>query len=133
MIVDVHSHVWEFPKHFGEDFLAQASRARAGKIVDLTVRYEDYRATCPADTKTIVFGGKAQLSGQWVDDQYVADYVTAHSDTMIGFLCLDPTQPGWEKEMRRGHQELGMKGIKLLPMYAGFRPDDPLLDPMWSY
>ena len=133
MIVDVHSHVWEFPKHFGEDFLAQASRARAGKVVDLTVRYEDYRATCPAETKTIVFGGKAQLSGQWVDDQYVADYVAAHSDTMIGFLCLDPTQPGWEKEMRRGHQELGMKGIKLLPMYAGFRPDDPLLDPMWSY
>lgn len=133
MIVDVHSHVWEFPKHFGEDFLAQASRARAGKIVNLTVRYEDYRATCPSETKTIVFGGKAQLSGQWVDDQYVADYVAAHSDTMIGFLCLDPTQPGWEKEMRRGHQELGMRGIKLLPMYAGFRPDDPLLDPMWSY
>ena len=75
MIVDVHSHAWEYPQHFGDDFRRQATRARAGVEVDLTVRYEDYRATCPPDTKTIVFGGKARLSDQWVDDRYVADYV----------------------------------------------------------
>jgi hypothetical protein len=28
---------------------------------------------------------------------------------------------------------LGLRGIKLLPMYAGFRPDDERLDPLWSY
>lgn len=133
MIIDVHSHVWEYPKHFGEGFRRQAIRARAGVEVDLTVRYEAYRATCPAETKTIVFGGKARLSDQWVDDQYVADYVGNHPDTLIGFLCLDPTQNGWEREMRDGHEVLGLCGIKLLPMYAGFRPDDPILDPMWQY
>ncbi len=26
-----------------------------------------------------------------------------------------------------------MRGIKLLPMYAGFRPDEPRLDPLWEY
>ncbi|WP_437206910.1 amidohydrolase family protein [Planctomicrobium sp. SH664] len=133
MIIDVHSHVWEYPLHFGDDFVKQAMRARAGQEVDLTVRYEDYRATCPPETKTVVFGGKARLSGQWVEDEYVANYVSKHPDTLIGFMCLDPTQPGWEREMRHGHQGLGLRGIKLLPMYAGFRPDDPLLDPMWSY
>lgn len=133
MIIDVHSHVWEYPAHFGDDFLNQAKRARAGVEVDLTVRYEEYRATCPPGTKTIVFGGKAKLSGQWVDDRYVADYVARHPDTLIGFLCVDPTQPGWEREMQEGHEELGLKGIKLLPMYAGFRPDDRMLDPLWEY
>lgn len=133
MIIDVHSHVWEYPAHFGDDFLNQAKRARAGALVDLTVRYEEYRATCPPETKTIVFGGKARLSGQWVDDRYVADYVARHPDTLLGFLCLDPTQDGWEREMREGHEELGLKGIKLLPMYAGFRPDDRSLDPLWEY
>ena len=133
MIVDVHSHTWEFPQHFGEDFRRQAARARAGVEVDLTVRYEDYRATCPPDTKTIVFGGKARLSDQWVDDRYVADYVGKHPDTLIGFLCVDPTQDGWEREMREGYEELGLRGIKLLPMYAGFRPDEPRLDPLWKY
>lgn len=133
MIIDVHSHTWKYPGHFTEDFARQARRARAGMEVDLTVRYEDYRASAPADTKTIVFGGKAKLSGTWVDDRYVADYVAAHPDTLIGFLCVDPTQEGWQREMEEGHQELGLRGIKLLPMYAGFRPDDASLEPLWRY
>jgi predicted TIM-barrel fold metal-dependent hydrolase len=101
--------------------------------VDLRVRYEDYRAFATPDTKTIVFGGKAKLSGTWVNDRYVADYVAAHPDTLIGFLCVDPTQERWQHEMEFGHQELGLRGIKLLPMYAGFRPDDVMLDPLWQY
>lgn len=133
MIVDVHSHAWEYPAHFTDDFRQQARRARAGVEVDLTVRYEDYRATAPAETRTIVFGGKAKLSGMWVDDRYIADYVAAHADTLIGFLSVDPTQEGWEREMKHGHQELGLRGIKLLSMYAGFRPDEPRLDPLWRY
>jgi predicted TIM-barrel fold metal-dependent hydrolase len=133
MIVDVHSHAWRFPDDFSESFIAQARRARAGMEVDLRIRYEDYRASAPADTKTIVFGGKAKLSGTWVDDRYVADYVAAHPDNLIGFLCVDPTQNGWQREMEFGHQELGLRGIKLLSMYAGFRPDEPRLDPLWSY
>jgi hypothetical protein len=99
MIIDVHSHAWEYPKHFGDDFVRQAKRAKAGGDLDLTVRYEDYRRAAPADTRTIVFGGKAKLSGLWVDDRYVADYVAAHPDALIGFLSVDPTQPGWQREM----------------------------------
>jgi len=133
MIIDVHSHAWEYPRHFGDDFCRQARRAKAGVDVDLTVRYEDYRNAAPADTRTVVFGGKARLSGVWVEDRYVADYVSAHPDTLIGFLSVDPTQTGWEREMAAGHQELGLCGIKLLPMYAGFRPDDERLDPLWRY
>jgi predicted TIM-barrel fold metal-dependent hydrolase len=134
MIIDVHSHAWQYPEHFGDDFRMQAARrAKAGVALDLTVRYEDYRAAAPADVVTVVFGGKARLSGVWVDDRYVANYVAAHPDTLIGFLSVDPTQPGWRREMYVGHQELGLRGIKLLPMYAGFRPDDRLLDPLWRY
>jgi predicted TIM-barrel fold metal-dependent hydrolase len=134
MIIDVHSHAWAYPQHFGDDFRQQAERrAKAGVKFDLTVRYEDYRAACPPDVKTIVFGGKARLSGLWVDDRYVSDYVSKHPDTLIGYLSVDPTQPGWQEELRHGHQALKLRGIKLLPMYAGFRPDDPKLDPLWRY
>jgi predicted TIM-barrel fold metal-dependent hydrolase len=133
MIVDVHSHAWQFPDHFGDDFVAQAKRAKAGGEVDLTVRYADYAAAAPAETRTIAFGGKARRSGLWVDDSYVAEYVAAHPDRLIGFLSVDPTQDGWQREMEAGHQELGLRGIKLLSMYAGFRPDDKLVDPLWQY
>ena len=133
MIVDVHSHAWQYPLHFNDDFRRQACRARAGVEVDLTVRFEDYLASTQPGAKAIVFGGKAKLSGLWVDDPYVARYVNAHPETLIGFLSVDPTQEGWEAEMEQGHQDLGLRGIKLLSMYAGFRPDEPRLDPLWRY
>lgn len=133
MIVDIHSHIWRYPDHFSDDFRNQARRARAGMEVDLTVRWEDYDALSQPDVRTIVFGGKAKLSGVWVDDRFVAAYVAQHSDRLIGFLSVDPTQDGWERELRDGHEELGLRGIKLLSMYAGFRPDDERLDPLWRY
>jgi predicted TIM-barrel fold metal-dependent hydrolase len=132
-IIDVHSHAWQFPGDFSADFIRQAKRAKASVEVDLTVRLADYdRASVPG-VKTICFGGKARLSGLWVDDAYVAKYVAQASDRLIGFLSVDPTQEGWERELRAGHQELGLRGIKLLSMYAGFRPDDSRLDPLWQY
>lgn len=133
MILDVHSHFWQYPRDFSDDFRAQAMRARAGSEVDLSVHYEDYRRTAPDDVKTVVFGGKARLSGLWVDDREVAAYVAQHPDTLIGFLSVDPTQSNWQQELEHGHQELGLCGVKLMSMYAGFRPDDPQLDDLWTY
>ena len=133
MIIDVHSHAWQFPQDFSEDFMQQAQRARVGQPVDLTVRYDAYAATANVPVRTIVFGGKARLSGMWVDDAYIAQYVAQQPDKLIGFLSIDPTQTGWQQELEFGHQTLGLRGIKLLPMYAGFSPDDPSLEPLWCY
>src|SRR6185312_17227867 len=63
----------------------------------------------------------------------VAAYVARHPDRMVGFLSVDPTQPGWQDELIAGHQDLKMKGVKLLPMYAGFDPNSPELDYLWEY
>ena len=134
MIIDIHSHAWQYPEHFTAQFRHQAAQvAKAGTELDLTVTYEAYRRGAQNCDKTVVFGGKARLSGLWVDDQYVADYVAAHPDRLIGFLSVDPTQDGWEDELEHGHQQLGLRGIKLLPMYAGFYPYEARLDPLWHY
>src|SRR6476620_7210449 len=118
MLVDVHTHFFRYPRHFSKELHDQMQRARSG--IDLNVRWEEYSATAKNCDKTIVFGGKARLSGLWVPDDFVAAYVQQHPDKLIGFLSVDPTQPGWQDELRHGHQELKMQGIKLLPMYAGF-------------
>lgn len=134
MIVDVHSHAWRYPDHFEQTFIEQACRARSGEDVDLTVHLEQYRRTATADSvTTVVFGGKARLSGLWVDDAYVAEYVAQDPEHIIGFQSIDPTQPGWQAEMKHGHEYLGLRGIKLLPMYAGFRPDCDSVTPLWEY
>jgi hypothetical protein len=133
MIVDIHSHFFLYPRHFTEDFVRQSLRARNGVEVDLTVRWADYEATAADCRRTVVFGGKAKLSGVWVPDEEVAAYVHQQPDRLIGFLSVDPTQPKWQDELVQGHQDLKLKGIKLLPMYAGFDPNDPKLDYLWSY
>ncbi len=133
MITDIHSHAWPFPDAFSDDFIRQASAAKAGETVDLTIRLEDYRDAAPAGTRTVVFGGKARLSGLWVDDKYIADYVAQDPERLTGYLSIDPTQAGWENEMRHGHEQLGLGGVKLLPMYAGFGVDDDRLEPLWKY
>jgi predicted TIM-barrel fold metal-dependent hydrolase len=132
MIIDVHTHVFTSNKPFSAQFLAEAERARSGPI-DLVTRYADYRATAEDCAVTICFGGKARLAGLWVDDQDVVEYVKQDPARLIGFLSLDPTQPNWQAELEYGHQELGLQGIKLMPMYAGFYPQDEQLDPLWRY
>lgn len=133
MIVDVHSHFFRYPEHFSEDFKEQSKRARNGAETDLTVRWSEYAATALDCDKTIVFGGKARLAGLWVPDREVADYVARQPDRLIGFLSVDPTHPGWRDELEEGHQDLKLKGIKLLSMYAGFSPAEPELDDLWRY
>jgi predicted TIM-barrel fold metal-dependent hydrolase len=133
LIIDVHSHYFRYPDDFSESFVAQSRRARNGVDTDLTVRWNEYCATATAAQHTVVFGGKAKLSGVWVPDAVVAAYVAEHPDRLTGFLCVDPTQPGWREEMVQGHQDLKLKGIKLLPMYAGFKPNSPELDDLWAY
>jgi uncharacterized protein len=132
MLVDVHSHFFRYPDHFSNNFVAQARRARNQEI-DLTVRWDEYQARARTCDKTIVFGGKAKLAGLWVPDREVAAYVRDHADKAIGFLSLDPTQPGWQDELHQGHQDLRLRGIKLLSMYAGFYPNDRKLDYLWEY
>ncbi|MFH1267100.1 MAG: amidohydrolase family protein [Planctomycetota bacterium] len=133
MIVDVHAHYWPSLESFSPSFLAEARRMRTAPV-NLVTRYEHYRgATAGEEVVTIVFGGKARLAGLWLDDADVAAYVARDPRRMIGFMALDPTQPGWEDEMREGREELGLRGIKLLPMYAGFYPQDERLDPLWRY
>lgn len=132
MIIDVHTHVFPNNSVFFGNFLAEASRMRSTPI-DLVTRYDQYLATAPDVTAAICFGGKAKLAGLWVNDQDVAAYVQQDPTRLIGFLSLDPTQPGWEAELEYGHQELGLQGIKLMPMYAGFFPQEARLNQLWRY
>jgi predicted TIM-barrel fold metal-dependent hydrolase len=133
LLIDVHSHYFRYPEHFTEDFKQQSKRARNGVETDLTVRWGEYSSTAKLCSRTIVFGGKAKLSGLWVPDSEVAGYAAEQPEKLIGFLSVDPTQPGWRDELVEGHQNLKLKGIKLLPMYAGFLPQDREFDDLWAY
>jgi predicted TIM-barrel fold metal-dependent hydrolase len=134
MITDVHVHYFHSTGSFSQEFLDEAAPARTGGHVSLDRAWSEYLDSRPPGTTSIVFGGKARRSGLWSDDREVAALVAADpSNSLLGFLAVDPTQKGWQDELRFGHRELGLKGVKVMPMYAGFDPRDTDFDYLWSY
>ena len=39
-----------------------------------------------------------------MDDRTVAEYVARDKERLVGFLSVDPTVDGWEREMRDGRE-----------------------------
>lgn len=134
MINDVHSHVMDNSTVSDDYQTAVAAVGKPGGGPDLGRSWDEYEANATTDEViSIVFGGKAKLSGTWTPDEMVADFVAGHAHKTIGFLSVDPMVDRWQDELRYGHQQLGLKGVKIMPMYAGFDPSDPAIDPLYEY
>jgi uncharacterized protein len=129
---NIHSHTWDAALHLQPETVREADLAR-GYPLDLTVHLEPFLADMAPFEKVVVFGLKGRLTGFWVPDEYIAEFVSHAPDQLIGFASCDPTQPGCMEELRYAVEKLGLKGVKMGPMYAGFDPRDPLRDPVYRY
>jgi len=68
-----------------------------------------------------------------VPDQFVAEFARRAPRKLHPFACCDPTQPAYMNEPFQGIEELGMVGIKMGPVYAGFDPRDRRCDAVYEY
>ena len=89
MIVDVHTHVGEYPAHISEKF---ASEARAAwPEVTLGGSLDDHYRDALADVDpAIVLAFNAPAAGFVVPNDYVAAYVARDPARLIGFGSVDP-------------------------------------------
>ena len=131
-MINVHTHTWNASQHFAPEMIRETDLSR-GYPLDLTVHFDEFIADVQPFEKTIVFGLKARKTGYWVPDEYVAEFVARAPDKLIGFAASDPTQPGYVETFRHAIEHLGLKGLKLGPIYAGFDPRDPICDPLYDY
>ena len=129
---NVHTHTWDSGLHFSPETVRETDLSR-GYPLDLTVRLPDFLEDMAPFEKVVVFGLKARLTGYWVPDEYVAEFVAQAPDKLVGFAACDPTQPGALSELRHAVEQLGLKGLKLGPIYAGFDPRSSCCDPIYSY
>jgi len=131
-VQNIHAHVWDQSKHFQEQTVRESDLSR-GYRLDLTVRLEALIEDMEPFERVVVFGLKARRTGYWVPDEYVAEVVARAPNKLVGFASCDPTQPGYVEDLRKAVEVLGLKGLKMGPIYAGFDPRDPCCGPVYEY
>ena len=129
---NVHAHAWDQALHFRPETVREAELSR-GRSLDLTVDPARFLEDMAPFDRVAVFGLKARLTGYWVPDEYVAQFVAQAPEKLVGFAGCDPTQPEHMEELKHAIERLKLRGVKMGPIYAGFDPRDHVCDPVYAY
>ena len=131
-----------YPDHLSEQY---ASEALASKLVKLkrsgglaysakldkhcydSTPADHWNASATVD-KVVVFGLQAKASGIWVPNEIIAEYVAQHPRKLEGWASIDPNEPDCVEQLEYCVKTLGLKGLKLGPVYTHFDPQ-ALWDP----
>lgn len=130
MIVDCHTHLWATHELTPE--LAAEAGIMRGRPLDLSVTPEQHRAATAKVDRAIVFGLRAPLVGFLSENDTVADYVRSDPQKLIGFAAIDATEPRALNELERAVSELGLRGLKMAPIYCGYHAHDERAWPIYA-
>jgi uncharacterized protein len=124
VIVDIHTHVGEYPGHIEERFAAQAREAwpdvKLGGTLD-----EHYAGALAGVDRCVVLAFNAPAAGFVVPNDYVAEYVARDPERLVGFGAVDPSASDAIDELERMKHDLGLAGCKLGPIYQALDPLGP--------
>ena len=120
MIIDCHTHIGQAGRHVGGAILEDLVRSWGKPLWDVTL--EEHWAAMQGVDRAIVLAFAAPRIGVVVPNEYVADYVAQHPEKLIGFASVDPNHPHAPHELERAVKVLGLKGLKLAPIYQHFDP-----------
>jgi predicted TIM-barrel fold metal-dependent hydrolase len=123
MIVDVHTHTPRYKDKVPADKVKINTVGRPDKAVKVTCSWDEYLKAMAGADKCIVFAIK--MKGEDNPNRGTAEFVRAYPDKLIGFLSIHPDDNDPLREIERGTNELGLKGIKLGPNYQNFDPLSP--------
>ena len=124
MIIDCHTHFWRYPGELTEE-LARETYIMRRQEVDLDITPEMHAAAVAKVDRAIVFGLRAPLTGFFTINDTVAEYIRTDPKKLIGFAAICPTEDHALAEVDRAVQELGLRGLKMAPIYGGWDPLDP--------
>jgi predicted TIM-barrel fold metal-dependent hydrolase len=124
VIVDIHTHVGEYPGHISEAFAEQARGAWADVQLGGTLD-EHYAGALDGVDRAVVLAFNAPASGFVVPNDYVASYVARDPERLIGFGAVDPSSATAIDELERMKGDLGLVGCKLGPIYQALDPLGP--------
>ena len=118
-LIDWHTHVW-LVEHFGgmQNTPAGTDVSRGAPAL--------HREAMRAVDRYVIVG--LQLPWIHIPNEFVARQVAESDGRAVGFACVDPQRDGAAAEFERAVTELGLRGLKLSPVYQGF---DPRAEKAW--
>lgn len=122
MIFDCHTHLFG-PGHV-QGPMREASQKAWGEEHELLALPEDHWETVQDIDGAIVLAFDAPAVGAHVPNEYVAEYVSKHRDKLFGFASVDPNNEHSTSILEHSIKGLGLKGLKLGPIYQNFYPDE---------
>ena len=126
---DCHTHLFGIG-HVGGSFLSDARRAW-GDDYSLTVTADDHWNLYGDSEGAIVLAFNAPATGVVVPDEYVAGYTKRAPTRLFGFSSVNPHDPRAPEKLEYAIRELGLRGLKLAPIYQNFYPDDKKYFPLY--
>ena len=132
--IDVHVHVPEPRGDPGaEERQLVASYFRASSLPQSPDEmYEKYRSL---DMMGVIFSidSETRRGDRYVGNDYVAGVVRKYPEQFIGFASVDPWKGALAvQELERAVNELGLRGLKLMPITQAFFPNDQRFYPLWE-
>jgi predicted TIM-barrel fold metal-dependent hydrolase len=148
MLFDTHTNLMWYPDHLSDEFVEFAWAAKKAKMritPDVYFAGADtpqnnafdstpealLKATAGCD-KVIVFGIKAPFTGINADQELIAKFVREHSDRFIGWCSVDPNDRDCVEQLRYYVENLGLRGLKVSPIYQNWDPQDPKHLPLFK-
>ncbi|MCY4545082.1 MAG: amidohydrolase family protein [Gemmatimonadetes bacterium] len=147
MLVDIHTNLMWYPDHMSDEFVEFAYAAKKAKMrlsddvyyAGHADRYKNafdstpetlLKATEDCD-RVVVFGLKAPYCGVNVPQELVAGFVAENADRFIGWCSVDPNDEDAVEQLEYNVNELGLRGLKVAPIYQHFDPRDPAYLPLF--
>jgi len=148
MLVDVHTNLFWYPEHLTDEMVEVSWAAKKAKLrlspdVHQNGDTSDYRhnfdatpemlleATKTCD-KVIVFAPYFPHSGTRGSQTAVAEFVKQHPDRFQGWCSVDPNDPECVDKLTHYVIDLGLRGLKISPIYQNFDPTDPKHLPLFK-
>jgi predicted TIM-barrel fold metal-dependent hydrolase len=121
-LVDWHTHCF-LPEHLSAE--SRATMEARGVAAGEAWPDEHRRGVAEGGAEKFVVIKMPTGWGRGIPNDFIAEYVARYPGRAVGFAAVDPNEAGAGREFERSVTELGLRGLKLSPVYHGFDPWSP--------
>jgi predicted TIM-barrel fold metal-dependent hydrolase len=121
-LIDWHTHCF-LPEHSGAE--SRATMQARGVIGGEAGPEHHRRGVVEGGAEKFVVIKMPTAWGRRIPNDFIADYVARYPGRAVGFAAVDPNEADAPRELERSLTMLGLRGLKLSPVYHGFDPWSP--------